>query len=232
MDRLYVYAPSRSGQMSASAANWVVGLATRPGKQDKRSRMRACGAGCGPVGAHGAGGRAGRLTRALRGPAQGGDCGIAYVSRQYQMRPGAAAGPGKPTRKSPKPPAPTRPCSPRPAAWTPSRPGPGTSTQPAGARPHQSARPGTSWPPWSPRQPAPAAIGPRTRRYPQRRHYSRSAAAATPGGGPHGPPARNGTLSPEQASTPSSPVWVHLPMSELLLPLNPCGNSPSQKWQI
>ena len=40
-----------------------------------------------------AGGRAGRLTRALRAPAQGGDCGIAYVSRQYQMRPGAAAGP-------------------------------------------------------------------------------------------------------------------------------------------
>jgi 2-polyprenyl-6-methoxyphenol hydroxylase-like FAD-dependent oxidoreductase len=40
-----------------------------------------------------AGGRAGRLTRALRGPAEGGDCGIAYVSRQYQMRPGAAAGP-------------------------------------------------------------------------------------------------------------------------------------------
>src|SRR5215472_2706346 len=40
-----------------------------------------------------AGGRAGRLTRALRGPAEGGDCGIAYVSRQYEMRPGAAAGP-------------------------------------------------------------------------------------------------------------------------------------------
>jgi 2-polyprenyl-6-methoxyphenol hydroxylase-like FAD-dependent oxidoreductase len=40
-----------------------------------------------------AGGRAGRLTRTLREPAQGGDCGIAYVSRQYQMRPGAAAGP-------------------------------------------------------------------------------------------------------------------------------------------
>jgi 2-polyprenyl-6-methoxyphenol hydroxylase-like FAD-dependent oxidoreductase len=40
-----------------------------------------------------AGGRAGRLTRALRGPAEGGDCGIAYVSRQYQMRPGAAGGP-------------------------------------------------------------------------------------------------------------------------------------------
>ena len=30
-----------------------------------------------------AGGRGGRLTRALRGPAEGGDCGIAYVSRQY-----------------------------------------------------------------------------------------------------------------------------------------------------
>jgi 2-polyprenyl-6-methoxyphenol hydroxylase-like FAD-dependent oxidoreductase len=40
-----------------------------------------------------AGGRGGRLTRALRGPAEGGDCGIAYVSRQYQMRPGAAPGP-------------------------------------------------------------------------------------------------------------------------------------------
>jgi 2-polyprenyl-6-methoxyphenol hydroxylase-like FAD-dependent oxidoreductase len=40
-----------------------------------------------------AGGRGGRLTRALRGPAEGGDCGIAYVSRQYQMLPGAADGP-------------------------------------------------------------------------------------------------------------------------------------------
>jgi len=40
-----------------------------------------------------AGGRAARLTRALRGPAEGSDCGIAYVSRQYQMRPGAAGGP-------------------------------------------------------------------------------------------------------------------------------------------
>ena len=40
-----------------------------------------------------AGGRAARLTRALRGPAEGGDCGIAYVSRQYQMRPGAVGGP-------------------------------------------------------------------------------------------------------------------------------------------
>jgi len=40
-----------------------------------------------------AGGRSGRLTRALRGPAEGGDCGIAYVSRQYKMLPGAADGP-------------------------------------------------------------------------------------------------------------------------------------------
>jgi 2-polyprenyl-6-methoxyphenol hydroxylase-like FAD-dependent oxidoreductase len=40
-----------------------------------------------------AGGRAGRLTRALRGPAEGGDCGIAYVSRQYQLLPGAPDGP-------------------------------------------------------------------------------------------------------------------------------------------
>jgi 2-polyprenyl-6-methoxyphenol hydroxylase-like FAD-dependent oxidoreductase len=40
-----------------------------------------------------AGGRAGRLTRALRGSAEGGDCGIAYVSRQYQMLPGAPGGP-------------------------------------------------------------------------------------------------------------------------------------------
>ncbi len=40
-----------------------------------------------------AGGRAGRLTRELRAPAEGGDCGIAYVSRQYRMRPGAVPGP-------------------------------------------------------------------------------------------------------------------------------------------
>ena len=40
-----------------------------------------------------AGGRSGRLTRGLRGPAEGGDCGLAYVSRQYQMLPGAARGP-------------------------------------------------------------------------------------------------------------------------------------------
>ena len=36
-----------------------------------------------------ASGRAGRLGRELRAPARGGDCGIAYVSRQYRLRPGA-----------------------------------------------------------------------------------------------------------------------------------------------
>ena len=40
-----------------------------------------------------AGGRAGRLTRALRAPAEGGDCGISHVSRQYQLLPGAPHGP-------------------------------------------------------------------------------------------------------------------------------------------
>ena len=39
-----------------------------------------------------ASGRAGRLARDLRGPADGGDCGIAYVSRQYVLRPGAEPG--------------------------------------------------------------------------------------------------------------------------------------------
>jgi 2-polyprenyl-6-methoxyphenol hydroxylase-like FAD-dependent oxidoreductase len=41
-----------------------------------------------------ASGRAGRVTRSLRpAPASGGPCGIAYVDRQYQLRPGAAPGP-------------------------------------------------------------------------------------------------------------------------------------------
>lgn len=40
-----------------------------------------------------ASGRAGRLGRGLRGPATGGDCGQAYVSRQYRLRPGAEFGP-------------------------------------------------------------------------------------------------------------------------------------------
>lgn len=40
-----------------------------------------------------ASGRAGRLGRGLRAPAEGGDCGQAYVSRQYRLRPGAEFGP-------------------------------------------------------------------------------------------------------------------------------------------
>ncbi len=40
-----------------------------------------------------ASGRAGQLARNLRAPAEGGDCGIAYVSRQYQLLPGAQNGP-------------------------------------------------------------------------------------------------------------------------------------------
>ena len=40
-----------------------------------------------------ASGRAGRLGRELRAPAAGGDCGLAYVSRQYQLHPGAEPGP-------------------------------------------------------------------------------------------------------------------------------------------
>ncbi|MDT7709661.1 MAG: hypothetical protein QOG20_5268 [Pseudonocardiales bacterium] len=40
-----------------------------------------------------ASGRSGRLTRGMRAPAQGGDCGVAYVSRQYRLRSGAEFGP-------------------------------------------------------------------------------------------------------------------------------------------
>jgi hypothetical protein len=40
-----------------------------------------------------ASGRAGRLGRDLRAPMQGADCGIAYVSRQYRLHPGAEPGP-------------------------------------------------------------------------------------------------------------------------------------------
>lgn len=39
-----------------------------------------------------AGGRAGRLGRDLRAPAEGGDCGLAYVSRQYRLHTGAEPG--------------------------------------------------------------------------------------------------------------------------------------------
>jgi flavin-dependent dehydrogenase len=38
-------------------------------------------------------GRAGRLGRNRRAPARTGDCGIAYVSRQHRLRPGAEPGP-------------------------------------------------------------------------------------------------------------------------------------------
>ena len=40
-----------------------------------------------------ASGRSGRLGRGLRAPEVGADCGIAYVSRQYVLRPGAEPGP-------------------------------------------------------------------------------------------------------------------------------------------
>jgi 2-polyprenyl-6-methoxyphenol hydroxylase-like FAD-dependent oxidoreductase len=40
-----------------------------------------------------ASGRAGRLGHGLRAPAHGGDCGLAYVSRQYELLPGADEGP-------------------------------------------------------------------------------------------------------------------------------------------
>ena len=39
-----------------------------------------------------ASGRAGRLGRHLRAPARGGDCGIAYVSRQYRLNPARSPG--------------------------------------------------------------------------------------------------------------------------------------------
>src|SRR5947209_1436136 len=39
-----------------------------------------------------ASGRVGQLARTFRGPAEGGDCGIAYASRQYQLLPGAQNG--------------------------------------------------------------------------------------------------------------------------------------------
>jgi 2-polyprenyl-6-methoxyphenol hydroxylase-like FAD-dependent oxidoreductase len=40
-----------------------------------------------------ASGRAGRLGRGYRAPAEGGDCGLAYVSRQHELLPGAEPGP-------------------------------------------------------------------------------------------------------------------------------------------
>ena len=40
-----------------------------------------------------ASGRAGQLARPFRAPAEGGDCGVAYASRHYQLLPGAETGP-------------------------------------------------------------------------------------------------------------------------------------------
>ena len=82
------------------AARAEPGVRLRTGHVDavcgERGRVTGVRAGGGRVDADlviDAGGRAGRLTRALRAPAQGGDCGIAYVSRQYKLRPGVAPGP-------------------------------------------------------------------------------------------------------------------------------------------
>jgi len=84
---------------SAAAAEPGVMLRTAHVDEVCRDRGRATGVRAG--GGHqvdadlviDAGGRAGRLTRALRAPAEGGDCGISYVSRQYRLLPGACDGP-------------------------------------------------------------------------------------------------------------------------------------------
>ena len=83
-----------------SAAQAEPGVTLRTGHADQVAGARGRAAGI-KVGSRqvdadlviDAGGRAGRLTRGLRGPAEGGDCGIAFVSRQYQMLPGAPQGP-------------------------------------------------------------------------------------------------------------------------------------------
>jgi 2-polyprenyl-6-methoxyphenol hydroxylase-like FAD-dependent oxidoreductase len=83
-----------------SAAQAHPGVTLRTGHVDEvtglRGRVTGVRMGRGQVEAGlviDAGGRTGRLTRALRAPAEGGDCGISYVSRQYQLLPGAAHGP-------------------------------------------------------------------------------------------------------------------------------------------
>ena len=83
-----------------SAAQAEPGVTLRTGHADQVAGARGRAAGIKVGGSQvdadlviDAGGRAGRLTRGLRGPAEGGDCGIAYVSRQYQMLPGAPQGP-------------------------------------------------------------------------------------------------------------------------------------------
>jgi 2-polyprenyl-6-methoxyphenol hydroxylase-like FAD-dependent oxidoreductase len=79
---------------SAAAAEPGVMLRTAHVDEVCRERGRAIGvrAGGDRVDADlviDAGGRSGRLTRALRAPAEGGDCGVSYVSRQYRLLPGA-----------------------------------------------------------------------------------------------------------------------------------------------
>ena len=83
-----------------SAAQAEPGVSLRTGHVDEVSSKRGRATGVTVDGCQvdadlviDAGGRASRLTRALREKAEGGDCGIAYVSRQYQMLPGAPHGP-------------------------------------------------------------------------------------------------------------------------------------------
>jgi 2-polyprenyl-6-methoxyphenol hydroxylase-like FAD-dependent oxidoreductase len=81
-------------------AQEVAGFQIRRGHAEQVTQRRGAAAGLRVDGAHldadlviDASGRAGRVTRALRGPASGGPCGIAYVDRQYQLHPGAEPGP-------------------------------------------------------------------------------------------------------------------------------------------
>jgi 2-polyprenyl-6-methoxyphenol hydroxylase-like FAD-dependent oxidoreductase len=83
-----------------AAAEREPGVALRVGHVDEVRTDRGCATGVRVDGGSldadlvvAASGRAGRLGRDLRAPAQGGDCGIAYVSRQYRLNPGAQPGP-------------------------------------------------------------------------------------------------------------------------------------------
>jgi 2-polyprenyl-6-methoxyphenol hydroxylase-like FAD-dependent oxidoreductase len=84
-----------------AAALEVPGLAVRRGHAEGVTERRGRAAGLRVDGAElqadlviDASGRAGRATRSLRAaPVSGGPCGIAYVDRQYRLRPGAEPGP-------------------------------------------------------------------------------------------------------------------------------------------
>ncbi len=83
-----------------TAAEHQPGLALRIGHVDRvcaeRGRVSGVRVGGATLGADlviAASGRAGRLGREFRAQARGSDCGIAYVSRQYRLRPGAEPGP-------------------------------------------------------------------------------------------------------------------------------------------